>query len=76
MERDVILPLKVAGIAMLLHSFYFTQWFGMVLGALEIAVEATQYFLWIYIGLNVVVAGVLLAMRRLPLALVSSTFWM
>ena len=71
MERDVILPLKVAGIAMLLHSFYFTQWFGMVLGALEIAVEATQYFLWIYIGLNVVVAGVLLAMRRLPLALVS-----
>jgi len=71
MERDVILPLKVAGIAMLLHSFYFTQWFGMVLGALEIAVEATQYFLWIYIGLNVLGAGVLLAMRRLPLPLVS-----
>ncbi len=71
MERDLVLPLKVAGIAMLLHSFYFTQWFGMVLGALEIAVEATQYFLWIYIGVNVVVAGLLLAMRRLPLPLVS-----
>ena len=40
------------------------------LGTLEIAVEATQYFLWIYIALNAVVAGLLLAMRRLPLPLV------
>jgi len=71
MERDIILPLKAAGIAMLLHSFYFTPWFGKVLGALEIAVETTQYFLWIYIGLNLVVAGLLLAMSRLPLSLVS-----
>ena len=71
MERDIVLPLKAAGIAMLLHSFYFTLWFGNVLGELEIAVETTQYFLWIYIGLNVVVAGMLLAMRRLPLPLVS-----
>jgi signal transduction histidine kinase len=71
MERDLILPLKVAAIAMLLHSFYFTPWFGKVLGELEIAVETTQFFLWIYIGLNVVVAGVLLSMHRLPLPLVS-----
>ena len=71
MERDIILPLKVAGIAMLLHSFYFTPWFGKVLGALEIAVETTRSFLWIYIGLNIVVAGLLLTMSRLPLPLVS-----
>jgi signal transduction histidine kinase len=71
MERDMVLPLKAAGIAMLLHSFYFTPWFGKVLGTLDIAVETTQYFLWIYIGLNVLVAGMLLAMHRLPLALVS-----
>ena len=57
MERDIVLPLKLAAIAMLVHSFYFTPWFGKVLGTLEIAVETTQYFLWIYIGLNVVVAG-------------------
>ena len=37
---------------------------------LEIAVETTQYFFWIYIGLNIVVAACLLAMRRLPLPLV------
>jgi signal transduction histidine kinase len=72
MERDVILPIKVAGIAMLLYSFYFKRsWIGKEeLGTLEITVEATQYFLWVYIGANVVTAGLLLAMRRLPLLLV------
>jgi len=71
MERDIVLPLKAAGIAMLVHSFYFTPWFGKVLGTLEIAVETTQYFLWIYITLNVLVASILLAMRHVPLPLVS-----
>jgi signal transduction histidine kinase len=71
MERDIVLPLKAAGIAILLHSFYFTPWFGKVLGTLDIAVEATQYFLWIYIGVNIMVAGMLFAMHRLPLPLVS-----
>jgi signal transduction histidine kinase len=72
LERDIILPIKVAGIAMLLYSFYFKRgWIvGKELGALEIAVEATQYFLWLYIAMNVVVAGLLLGMRRLPLPLV------
>ena len=72
LERDIILPIKVAGIAMLLYSFYFKRtWIvSKELGALEIAVEATQYFLWLFIAMNVVVAGLLLGMRRLPLPLV------
>ena len=72
MERDLILPIKAAGIAMLLYSFYFKRsWIGeKELGTLEITVEATQYFLWVYIAANVVVAGLLLAMRRVPLLLV------
>src|SRR6267142_3156105 len=45
MERDIILPVKAAAIAMLLYSFYFSPWIGRVLGALDIAVESTQYFL-------------------------------
>ena len=71
-ERDIILPIKVAVIAMLLYSFYFKRaWFmKKELGALEIAIEATQYFLWFYIAMNAVVAGLLLGMRRLPLTLV------
>jgi signal transduction histidine kinase len=67
MERDVILPIKAAGIAMLLYSFYFTPWIGKVSSALDVEVQATQYFCWIYIGVNLVVASVLFMIRRLPL---------
>jgi signal transduction histidine kinase len=72
MERDLMLPIKAAGIALLLYSFYFKRsWVGVKeLGTLEITVEATQYFLWLYIAANVVVAGLLLAMNRVPLLLV------
>jgi signal transduction histidine kinase len=71
MERDLILPIKMAGIAILLYSFYFKRtWIGEKAGTLEIAVEATQYFLWIYIALNALVAGLLLALHRMPLLLV------
>src|SRR5262249_31455712 len=70
MEREIVLPLKVAGIAIVLGSFYLSPWIGITLSELDIAIEATQYFLWIYIGLNVIAAGVLFAMRRLPIALV------
>jgi signal transduction histidine kinase len=72
MERDLILPIKVAGIAMLLYSFYFKRsWIGeKEMGTLEITVEATRYFLWVYIAANAVVAGLLLAMRRVPLPLI------
>jgi signal transduction histidine kinase len=72
MERDIILPIKAAGIAMLLYSFYFKlSWIGeKELGTLEITVEATQYFLWLYIAANAVTAALLLAMRRVPLLLV------
>jgi signal transduction histidine kinase len=80
MERDIFLPLKAAGIAMLLYSFYHGKWIRQSLDELSsavdsadeltIAVEWTRYFLWYYIPANVLIAGVLLAIRRLPLGLV------
>ena len=72
MERDIVLPIKVAGIAMLLYSFYSKQpWIGVQkLGTLEIAVAYTQFFLWGYIAVNLLVAGLLLALYRVPLLLV------
>ena len=73
MERDIILPLKAAGIGMLIYSFYFTPWIGKVLGELDIAVESTQYFFLIYIAVSVGVAWLLFSMRRLPLPLVQWT---
>jgi signal transduction histidine kinase len=68
MERDFVLPLKAAGISMLLYSFFFSpsSWMTHVLSALEIAVESTQYFFWVYIGINIIVAALLLNIRRLP----------
>ena len=69
MERDIILPLKAAGIAMLLYSFYFTPWIGRVLSAMDIAVESTQYLFWVYVVLNVIWTGCLFRMRLIPLAI-------
>jgi signal transduction histidine kinase len=55
---------------MLLYSFYHGQWIRNALDELSIAVEWTNYFLWYYIPANIVFAGALLAMRRLPLGLI------
>src|SRR5437899_4850262 len=70
MERDLFLPLKAAGIVMLLYSFYHGIWIRHALDELSLAVEWTRYFLWYYIPVNLVVAAILLTMRRLPLGLV------
>jgi signal transduction histidine kinase len=66
MERDIILPLKAAGILMLLQSFYVTPWFKYVSTNLDLPVEYTLYFLWFYISLNLLYAVGLFSMRRLP----------
>ena len=70
MERDIFLPLKAAGIGMVLYSFHYGRWIRSAMDELSIAVEWTDYFLWYYIPANIVIACALLAMRRLPLGLV------
>lgn len=70
MERDIVLPAKAAAIAMLMHSFYFTPWIGIVSSNLDVAVESTQYFFWLYVVVNAVVALLLLFMDHLPIAAV------
>jgi signal transduction histidine kinase len=72
MERHIILPLKAAAIVMLL-SFYYQQWTNTVESIFEIADEFSRSFLWVYIGVNAVVAGLLLGMNRLPLPLIQWT---
>ena len=78
MERDIFLPVKAAGILMLLYSFYRGAWIRnrmdvFFMDDLSLAVEWTRYFLWYYIPVNIFIAGVLLAIRRLPLGLVQWT---
>jgi len=62
MERDIVLPIKVAGIAMLLQSF---PWITEASDTLTVPVEYARYFLWLYIGANVAMAGLLFVLRRL-----------
>jgi signal transduction histidine kinase len=70
MERYIILPVKAAGIVMLFFPF-FNGWIKEAMRELNVDVdEWTRYFLWYYVPANVVIAGVLLALRRLPLGLV------
>jgi len=72
MERVIVLPIKVAAIAMLLQSF---PWIGEASGTLDVPVEYARYFLWVYVSLNVVMAGLLFGLRRLsPLVVECAVF--
>jgi signal transduction histidine kinase len=75
MERDIVLPAKLAAIVMLISSFYFSPWIGITLGSFEIAVESTQYFLGVYIAVNLAAAAVLLNMYRVPIAVLEWTIF-
>jgi signal transduction histidine kinase len=71
MERHVVLPIRVAGLAIVLH--YFTPWITQASTDLEVSLEATRYFVWVYAAINVVYAGLLFAMRRLPPSIVEQS---
>jgi len=68
MERDIMLPIKAAGVAMVFF-FYFFNWIRAVHNELDLGVEVVESFFWVYVGTNIIAAAFLLAMRRLPLAL-------
>lgn len=67
MERDTILPIKVAAIAILLQSLYHFSWVEEISKDLEVSPGYTLAFFWIYIIANVGFgASLLLGLRRLP----------
>ena len=63
MELHIVLPVKLAAIAIL------WQWFPWIKEAsytLEVPIEDTRYFLWAYLFLNICFVFVLANLRRLP----------
>jgi signal transduction histidine kinase len=72
MERDIMLPVKAVFIGMLLYSFHSAPWFGQTY-QLDVTVETVQTIFEFYIAANVIVAGLLLGMKNLPLAVVQWT---
>ncbi len=70
MERDMVLPIKAAGMAILLQSFFFSTWIVDTSLLLDVPVEYTRYFLLLYIFLNVPMALVLFQVHRFSPAVV------
>lgn len=65
MERHIILPIKAAGIAILLQPHYFNSWIGQAARDLDISDPSTRSFFGTYIFLNIIYAVMLLFVRRL-----------
>ena len=70
MERNLMLPVKLAFIAIILQSFnYNSQWMAQVSSALDVTVETVQLLFWFYTLFSVLLAVPLFVADRLPLAL-------
>ena len=72
-ERNIVLPIKAVFIAIIWYSFDIGPWFGTLASTLEVMVETVQYIFWFYILTSVIVALILAAAERLPLAVLQWT---
>lgn len=73
MERNIMLPVKVVFIAIISYSFDITSWVGLANSTLDVMVETVQFIFWFYILANIILALLLFAAERLPLAVVQWT---
>ena len=73
MERNIMLPVKAVFIGIISYSFDITAWVGMANSTLDVMVETVQFIFWFYILASVILAMILLAAERLPLAIVQWT---
>jgi signal transduction histidine kinase len=73
MERNIMLPVKLVFIAIISYSFDITSWVGLANSTLDVMVETVQFIFWFYILANIILALLLLAAERLPLAVVQWT---
>ncbi len=68
-ERNIMLPIKAVFIAMILYSFdAASPWINLASGTQDVVVETVQFLFWFYILANLILAAILLAAERLPLA--------
>ena len=73
MERNIILPVKAVFIGMISYSFDVTAWINLTSGTLDVVVETVQFIFPFYILASVILAAILFAAERLPLAVVQWT---
>jgi signal transduction histidine kinase len=71
MERNIMLPVKAVFIAMIFYSFDAANpWINLASGTHEVIVETVQFLFWFYMLGNLILAAILFAAERLPLAVV------
>src|SRR4051812_46486781 len=68
-EKDVILPVKMAYIAILLYFFYFSRWFEEIAVPRPVAQQVVERFFVIYLLVNILVPILLFRFSRLPMML-------
>jgi signal transduction histidine kinase len=68
MELDIALPIKGAGLAMLLRYFMFSSWIRETSSTLEVPLDAARYFFWFYFAVSIAYAWLIVVMRRVKLA--------
>src|SRR5271170_3651881 len=73
MERNIMLPVKAVFIGLILYSFDITPWEGLANSTLDVLVETVQDIFRFYILANFILAAILFAAERLPLAVVQWT---
>src|SRR5437016_26463 len=69
-ERNIILPIKGAVIALLVGFLYFSNWFDDVYTFREAVLLTVRLFLLIYVVVNLAAAILLVGMDELPFKLV------
>lgn len=74
MERNIMLPIKAVFIGMIFYSFdVTTPWINLTSDTQDVVVETVQFLFWFYILANLIIAAILFAAERLPLAVVQWT---
>ncbi len=72
-ERNLILPIRLAAVAMLYHSFHFSPWIRLVSYSLDVGVETVVSLFWIYAAASIGGGVIVLAAPRFPAALTRGT---
>ncbi len=65
-----MLPVRAVVIGMLVYSFDYSPWIGMVSSALDVMVESVQFIFLFYMAASVILAILLMNSHRLPLSVV------
>jgi hypothetical protein len=73
MERNIVLPIKAALIAIFLYSFAFGHWAQEILTAPDLLVRWAEYVAWSYVVYTVLIAGFVFEFHHLRLSLVRWT---